>query len=99
MRDVRTTSERRPERQTKYMNQESKTVLSNNNLRRMHGWAPAVYPRDWKDRCAVVVEYLSQLDEETFAALIKKSWPEVFAAAERDWPEAFAEWKSEPPNP
>lgn len=78
------------------MNQESKTVLSNNNLRRMQGWARALYPRDWNDRCAVVAEYLAQLDEATFGALIKKSWPDVFAAAERDWPEAFAGWKTEP---
>ena len=77
------------------MNQESKTVLSNNNLRRMQGWARVVYPHDWQDRCAVVAEYLSQQDEDTFGALLKKSWPEVFAAAERDWPEAFAGWKSE----
>jgi hypothetical protein len=77
------------------MNQESKTVLSNNNVRRMHGWARAVYPRDWQDRCAVVAEYLAQQDENTFAELIKKSWPEIFATAERDWPEAFAGWKNE----
>lgn len=78
------------------MNQESKTVLSNNNLRRMQGWARAVYPADWHDRCAVVAEYLAQQDEETFAALIKKGWPDVFAAAEREWPEAFAGWKRDP---
>jgi len=77
------------------MNQESKTVLSNNNLRRMHGWARAVHPADWQDRCAVVAEYLLQQDEDTFGALIKKSWPEIFATAERDWPEAFAGWKAE----
>jgi hypothetical protein len=78
------------------MNQESKTVLSNNNLRRMQGWARAIYPQDWQDRCAVVAEYLSQQDEDAFGTLIKKSWPEIFAAAERDWPEAFAGWKSDP---
>ena len=78
------------------MNQESKTVLSNNNLRRMQGWARAVYPRDGQDRCAVVAEYLSQQNEDTAAILIKKGWPDVFAAAERDWPEAFAGWKIEP---
>ena len=78
------------------MNQESKTVLSNNNLRRMQGWARAVYPKDWQDRCAVVDAYLSQQDEDVFAGLIKKGWPEVFAAAERDWPEAFAGWKMDP---
>jgi hypothetical protein len=78
------------------MKQEPKTVLSNNDLRRMQGWARALYPRDWHDRCAVVTEYLAQLDEEAFGALIKKSWPDVYAAAERDWPEAFAGWKSEP---
>jgi hypothetical protein len=81
------------------MNQESKTVLSNNNLRRMQGWARAVYPRDWQDRCAVVAEYLSQQNEDTLGTLIKKTWPEVFETAERDWPEAFADWKIEPaPN-
>ena len=77
------------------MNQESKTALSNNNLRRMQGWARAVYPRDAQDRCAVVAEYLAQLDEDVFAGLVKQGWPEVFAAAERDWPEAFAGWKTE----
>jgi hypothetical protein len=61
----------------------------------MQGWARVVYPHDWQDRCAVVAEYLSQQDEDTFGALLKKSWPEVFAAAEHDWPEAFAGWKSE----
>lgn len=74
------------------MNQESKTVLSNNNLRRMQGWARASYIGDWQDRCAVVAEYLAQKDEDSAAALIRKGWPEVFAAAERDWPEAFAGW-------
>lgn len=76
------------------MNQESKTALSNNNLRRMHGWARAIYPNDWQDRCAVVVEYLSQQNEDTSATLIKKGWPEVFAVAEMEWPEAFAGWKT-----
>ena len=78
------------------MNQETKSVLSNTNLRRMQGWARAIYPNDAQDRCAVVAEYLSQQEEETATALIKKGWPDVFAAAERDWPEAFAGWKSEP---
>lgn len=77
------------------MNQESLSVLSNNNLRRMQGWARSVYAGDWADRCAVVVEYLSQLDEEKSATLIKQGWPDVFAAAERDWPEAFAGWKKD----
>ena len=76
------------------MNQDSKTALSNNNLRRMQGWARSVYPADWQDRCAVVAEYLSQLDEDTAAALIRKGWPDVFFAAERDWPEAFANWET-----
>ncbi len=76
------------------MNQESKTVLSNNNLRRMQGWARAIYTGDWQDRCAVVAEYLSQQDEDTATALIRKGWPEVFATAARDWPEAFAGWES-----
>ncbi len=78
------------------MSSEPKTTLSNNNLRRMQGWARAVYPGDWPDRCAVVTEYLAQLDEDTAMALIKKGWPEVFAAAEREWPEAFTGWNQEP---
>jgi hypothetical protein len=76
------------------MNQESKTVLSNNNVRRMQGWARSIYPTDWQDRCAVVTEYLSQLDEERLADLIRKPWADVFAIAEKEWPEAFAGWKS-----
>ncbi len=71
------------------MHNPTNSNLSNNNLRRMQGWARAVYP-DWQDRCAIVVEYLSQLDEDTAAALIRKGWPDVFAVAEREWPEAFA---------
>lgn len=78
------------------MNSETKSTLSNNNLRRMQGWARAVYPGDWQDRCAVVTEYLAQLDEDAAAALIKKGWPDVFAVAEREWPEAFAGWKQQP---
>jgi hypothetical protein len=78
------------------MNSETKPTLSNNNLRRMQGWARAVYTGDWRDRCSVVAEYLAQLPEDTAAALIRKGWPDVFAAAERDWPEAFAGWKQEP---
>lgn len=61
----------------------------------MHGWASGLYPANWRDRCAVVTEYLNQLDDDTAADLIKKGWPEVFLAAERDWPEAFAIWKTE----
>lgn len=76
------------------MSQESKSALSNNNVRRMQGWAQAVFKGDWMDRCSVVKEYLSQLDEETCLSLIKKGWPDVFAAAERDWPEAFAGWNN-----
>ena len=78
------------------MNQETKTVLSSNNVRRMQGWAKAVYPADWQDRCAVVSEYLAQQDEQLSSVLIKRGWPEVFTIAERDWPEAFAGWKREP---
>ena len=77
------------------MNSESKSKLSNNNLRRMQGWARAIYPGDWQDRCAVVAEYLSQQDEDAAAALLRKGWPDVFAAAERDWPEAFAGWQQD----
>lgn len=77
------------------MNSETKSTLSNNNLRRMQAWARAIYRGDWQDRCAVAIEYLAQLDEDTSAALIKKGWPEVFAAAEREWPEAFAGWKQQ----
>ena len=43
------------------MNTELKTALSNNNLRRMQGWARGKYPKDAPDRCAVVIEYLAQL--------------------------------------
>lgn len=78
------------------MNSESKSTLSKDNLRRMQGWARAVHPGDWPDRCAVVTEYLAQLDEDASAALIKQDWPAVFAAAERDWPEAFAGWQQLP---
>ncbi len=78
-----------------YMNQATKSVLSKNNLRRLHGWASAVYPGDWQDRCAVVMEYLSQQGEETCNDLIKRGWPDVFAVAEREWPEAFAGWNKE----
>lgn len=60
----------------------------------MHGWARAIYPNDWPDRCAVVAEYLSQQDADTFAPLIKKDWSEIFAIAEQEWPEAFAGWQS-----
>lgn len=81
------------------MNPESKPTLSNNKLRRMHGWARALYPADWQDRCAVVAEYLAQLGEDAAASLINKGWPHAFAAAERDWPEAFAGWKQEPTQP
>ncbi len=77
------------------MSSESQYTLSNNQLRRMQGWARAVYPADWPDRCAVVTEYLAQLSEDTATTLIRKEWPAVFAAAERDWPEAFAGWKQE----
>jgi len=41
------------------MNSETKPTLSNNNLRRMQGWARAVDPADWQDRCAVLSEYLA----------------------------------------
>lgn len=78
------------------MNQESPSGLSNNSLRRMQAWAHTTYPKDAEDRSAVVAEYLAQLDDDTLAALLKKGWPDVFAAAERDWPEAFAGWKQEP---
>jgi hypothetical protein len=77
------------------MNSTTKSVLSKNNLRRLQGWASAVYPGDWQDRCAVVIEYLSQQAEETCNDLIRRGWPDVFAAAERDWPEAFAGWNKE----
>jgi hypothetical protein len=77
------------------MNSESPSGLSNNSLRRMQAWALATYPKDGEDRAAVVAEYLAQQDDDALAALIKKGWPEVFAAAERDWPEAFAGWKDE----
>jgi hypothetical protein len=77
------------------MNSEIKSTLSNNNLRRMQGWARAVHPDDWQDRCAVVIEYLAQLSEDDAVALLRKSWADVFATAQRDWPEAFAGWQSQ----
>jgi hypothetical protein len=61
----------------------------------MQGWARQVYSTDHADRCAVVAEYLGQIDEQIAARLIREGWPEVFAAAERDWPEAFAGWNTE----
>lgn len=78
------------------MNSESKFTLSNNYRRRMQGWARAVYPGTWQDRCAVVIAYLAQLDADPATTLIKRGWPDAFAAAERDWPEAFAGWKDQP---
>lgn len=72
------------------MTQQSKSSLSKNNLRRMHGWARAMYPTEWHDRSAIVIEYLSQQDDDTVAVLLRKGWAEVFATAERNWPEAFA---------
>ncbi len=69
------------------------SALSNNNMRRMHAWARSVYPDDWPDRCAVVVEYLAHLDEPIVADWIRRGWPELFATAEREWPEAFAGWQ------
>ena len=80
------------------MNKESKTALSNNNLRRMQGWARAIYPNNWQDRCAIVVEYLSQQDEDAFAVLIKKEWPVVFEMVEKEWPEAFVGWAAAEPS-
>lgn len=78
------------------MKTEPKSILSNNNVRRMQGWARAIYPNDWQERCAVVTEYLAQLSEDAATALLKQPWPDVFAAAARDWPEAFAGWKQMP---
>ncbi len=75
------------------MNTDSSYVMSKNTLRRMQGWARAVYPGDWPDRCAVVSEYLAQLSDEDATTLVRKDWPAVFAQAERDWPEAFADWQ------
>lgn len=77
------------------MNSEQKSNLSNNNLRRMQGWARGVHAADWRDRCAVVTEYIQQLEPDAAEQLIKRGWPEVFATAERAWPEAFAGWKQE----
>lgn len=66
--------------------------LSNNKLRRLQGWARAVHPGSWHDRCAILSKYLAQLDEPAALALIDQGWPAVFARVEREWPEAFAEW-------
>jgi hypothetical protein len=78
------------------MNQESKSALSHTNARRMQAWANTTYPTDAADRCAVVSEYLAQLDHDVATALIKRGWPEVFAEAEREWPEAFSVQPAEP---
>jgi hypothetical protein len=75
---------------------ESPQVLSNNKARRMQAWARAVYPTNWHARWAVVSACLAQLDERVLDALLLKSWPDVFATAEREWPEAFAEWRPPP---
>jgi hypothetical protein len=72
------------------MNQSPSFVLSNNKLRRMQGWARAIHPGDWHDRCAIVAEYLVQQDADLATRIVQQGWPAVFAAAERDWPEAFA---------
>lgn len=72
--------------------------LSKNKLRRLQGWARAVHPGNWHDRCAVISKYLARLDEPTALALIQQGWPAVFAVVEREWPEAFAEW-NDPPVP
>lgn len=61
----------------------------------MQAWANTTYPADATDRCAVVSEYLAQLDDDAAASLLKRGWPEVFAEAEREWPEAFAPQPSE----
>ena len=71
------------------MNQSFQSSLSKNNLRRLHGWARAMYPDQWHDRSAIVIAYLAQQEPEAVAALLRKGWAEVFATAERDWPEAF----------
>ncbi|MCM2273590.1 MAG: hypothetical protein NDI75_02155 [Candidatus Didemnitutus sp.] len=81
------------------MSQDSKNTLSNNNLRRLQGWARSVYPHDAHDRCAIVQAYLAQLDAELVADLVRQGWRDVFAAAERDWPEAFTELNQNQPEP
>lgn len=73
--------------------------MSNNSVRRMQAWAQEHHSADWEDRCAVVVEYLDQLPSDECERLIKKGWPDVFAAAQRDWPEAFAAWQTEEEEP
>lgn len=72
------------------MNQETQSGLSNAMLKRMREYAKSTYRQHAEDRCAVVTEYLAQLDAEDLERLIKQGLPAMFAAAEREWPESFA---------
>lgn len=81
------------------MSQESPSTLSNNHRRRMQGWARSVHPDDWQDRCAIVVEYCAQLEDDAREKLLRQAWPDVFAAVENAWPEAFASWKNASESP
>lgn len=66
----------------------------------MQAWARAVYPYDWQTRCAVMSDYLVRLDEDTFASMTRKPWPDIYAAAEKEQPApaASAQPNSEPPS-
>ncbi len=77
------------------MNPSSLPPLSNNKIRQMNQWAASHFAKDAEGRCAVVVEYLAQLDDEVVEKLISQGWPAVFDTAARDWPEAFADFATE----
>lgn len=71
--------------------------LSKNKLRRLQGWAQAVFSGDWHNRCAIVSKYLEQLDEPTALALIDRGWPAVFAVVRESDPGAFIEQDNDAP--
>ncbi|WP_146180211.1 hypothetical protein [Opitutus sp. ER46] len=64
------------------MNEES--PLSKNQIRRMRGWAQAVHPGTWLERCELAVAHLARLEPEQRAGLIARGWADVFAAAETE---------------
>ena len=73
---------------------EPSSPLSNNKLRRMQAWARNVFPGNWHPRCAAVSTFLAELSEDEREELLRQSWAEVFATAERERPEAFAQWQT-----